>query len=180
MYASRRHFLRAASSFALFSPSGVSAEDTSPQLAFPKNPRDRLAVASYPFRAYIDAPANRDRDKSKPGFDLLGFARSVKADLGVHNIEPLNAHFASTDPDYVRRLRDDLKAIGVGVVNVAADVPGSLYDPDEEVRKRAIEARARWVDVAAVLGSPSVRLNNPPARGAKPDATLMAASLRIL
>jgi len=63
----------------------------------------------------------------------------------VHNIEPLNAHFASTDPDYVRLFRDDLKAIGVGVVNVAADVPGSLYDPDEQSRKRAIEARAKWM-----------------------------------
>ena len=144
-YASSRHFLRAASSVALFSPSVLPAEDIGPQFAFPKNPRDRLAVASYPFRAYIDAPANRDRDKSKPGFDLLGFAKSVKADLGVHNIEPLNAHFASTDPNDVRRLRDDLKAIGVGVVNVAADVPGSLYDPYEQSRKRAIEARAKWM-----------------------------------
>jgi len=95
--------------------------------------------------AYIEAPTNSDRDKSKPGFDLLGFAKTVKADLGVHNIEPLNAHFASTDPDYVRLFRDDLKAIGVGVVNVAADVPGSLYDPDEQSRKRAIEARAKWM-----------------------------------
>jgi sugar phosphate isomerase/epimerase len=66
------------------------------------------------------------------------------------------------------------------VVNVAADVPGSLYDPDEQARKGAIEAREKWINVAAALGSPSVRLNNPPARGAKPDAALMAASLRTL
>ena len=34
----------------------------SPHVNFPKAARDRLAVAAWPFRAFIDSPTNSDRD----------------------------------------------------------------------------------------------------------------------
>ena len=58
-------------------------------------------------------------------------------------------------------------------------MPGSLYDPDDAVRSKAIEARKKWIDVAAKIGSPGVRVNNPPAKPG-PDAGRMADSMTKL
>ncbi len=46
-----------------------------PRINFPVEPRDRLAVASWPFRAMIESPSNRwARDSKQPGMDLKDFA----------------------------------------------------------------------------------------------------------
>src|ERR1700682_3715371 len=79
---------------------GTQAE---PHISFPTAPRDRIAVASYPFRAYINSPSNRDRDSKLPGMDLAKFASHVLAKFAVHNIEPHSRHFRSLDPAYLHR-----------------------------------------------------------------------------
>jgi hypothetical protein len=50
---------------------------TEPHLNVPKKAQDRLSVTSYPFRAFIDAPDNAERDRTKPGMDLKVFAARV-------------------------------------------------------------------------------------------------------
>ena len=40
-----------------------------PKLTFPSDPRERLAVTSWPFRSIMEAPGNHDRDHTKPGVD---------------------------------------------------------------------------------------------------------------
>jgi len=170
----RREFLSLAASSCLL------AADTKPRFVFPTKPIDRLSVASYPFRAFIDSPTNHDRDPKQPGMDLVEFGKRVQREWQVHNIEPLNSHFRSTEPDYLGGLRDDLKTAGIGIANIAADLPGSLYDPDEAVRAKAIEARQKWIDVAAKVGSPSVRVNDPPSRKSGPDVERAADSLKEL
>src|SRR5271154_3698664 len=74
----------------------------SPDIKFPASPTDRLAVASYPFRGYIDSPDNRDRDARLPGMDLRTFAAQVKQKFGVPGVELLSGHFPSTDVTYLR------------------------------------------------------------------------------
>jgi sugar phosphate isomerase/epimerase len=170
----RREFLSLAASGCLL------AADTKPRSVFPAKPIDRLSVASYPFRAFIESPSNHDRDPKQPGMDLVEFGKRVKREWGVHYIEPLNSHFRSTEPDYLDGLRNDLKAGGIGIANIAVDLPGSLYDPDEAVRAKAIEVRKKWIEVAAQVGSPSVRVNDPPSRNSQPDAGRAADSLKKL
>ena len=76
-------------------------------MKFPTEPRERLAVASWPFRMFIDAPTNkRARDPKTPGMDLKDFGAMVVKKFGLHNIEPLDAHFRSTEPAYLAELRD--------------------------------------------------------------------------
>ncbi len=36
--------------------------DARPHVNFPTEPRQRMAVAAWPFRAYINSPTNTDRD----------------------------------------------------------------------------------------------------------------------
>src|SRR5262249_54027156 len=89
-------------------PNSPPLAATEPHIGFPKTPRDRIAVASYPFRAYINSPGNSDRDMSLPGMDLVEFASQVVAKFGVHNIEPYNRHFHSLEAADLNGLRESL------------------------------------------------------------------------
>src|SRR5271170_7810633 len=73
----------------------ASAAVSSPHITFPTAPRDRISVASYPFRAYIESPTNHDRDPKLPGMDLTDFPAEVVKKFNIHNIEPHNRHFRS-------------------------------------------------------------------------------------
>jgi sugar phosphate isomerase/epimerase len=129
-----------------------------PRATFPVDPRKRIAVATYPFRESIIAPGNQDRNPKKPGMDLASFARFVRTEFGVYGIEPLSAHFASTEDSEVRKLRAAFDAAGVHTVNIPVDDKAELCS-DDEARRDAGNARYRhWIDVAVVLGSPSIRV----------------------
>src|SRR5215813_2962210 len=77
MYLSRREVIRR---LAVLGAAGVvsrHAQAAEPHLDFPQRAQDRLSVTSYPFRAYIDAPGNTERDRTKPGMDLKDFGATV-------------------------------------------------------------------------------------------------------
>src|SRR2546428_3750775 len=80
------------------------ARPSGPHLDFPTGPRDRLAVASYPFRAFIERPGARSRDRKQPGMDLEEFAGMVFKRFNVRNIEPLSTHFATLEMVYAHEL----------------------------------------------------------------------------
>jgi sugar phosphate isomerase/epimerase len=129
-----------------------------PRATFPVDPRKRIAVATYPFRESIIAPGNQDRNPKKPGMDLAAFARFVRTEFGVYGIEPLSGHFASTEDSEVRKLRAAFDAAGVHTVNIPVDDKAELCS-DDEARRNAGNARYRhWIDIAVVLGSPSIRV----------------------
>jgi len=111
----RRVFLEKLSAFAagnfIASAAALSAranDNAEPHISFPIAPRDRIAIASYPFRAYIESPGNRDRNPSLPGMDLIQFPAEVVKKFGIHNIEPHSRHFRSLDPAYLATFREEL------------------------------------------------------------------------
>ena len=145
------------------------ASDPEPHISFPTSPRDRIAVASYPFRAYINSPGNRDRNPSHPGMDLTQFPAEVVKKFGVHNIEPLSNHFASLDDSYLAKFREELSKANAKAVNIAVSLRESLYDPDPAARNKAIASAKKWVDVAVRIGSPGIRTHIDAAKDSKPD-----------
>jgi sugar phosphate isomerase/epimerase len=142
-----------------------------PDIHFPTAPRDRLAVASYPFRNFMDRPGHA-------GLKLTEFAAMVVEKFGIHNIEPLSAHFPSTEPAYLDELRRAVEQAHAHIVNIPASVGASLYDPDPARRGKAIAGSRKWVDVAVAIGSPSIRVHIQGARGAAPDAGRASESLK--
>lgn len=188
---SRRHVLRtslAAAAGAFVLPgstfhllnAAMPSPLQSPHLQFPPAPRQRLAVASWPFRAEIESPTNEFRDKKRPGMDLCDFAVRVRRQFGVPGVEPLSAHFPSTDDRYLKNFRRAIDKAGVHVVDLPVDNQFSFYDADAANRKKAIDNGKKWVDVAVVLGSPSVRTSIAQPQNSKPNADLAAGSLRVL
>ena len=159
----RRSFLASAAAFAMHN---AAAQHPSligePSAAFPTQPRARIAVASYPFRAMISAPGNKDLQPSAhPGMDLLAFARFVQRTFNIDRIEPLDNHFASTQLSDVRQLKAGLDAAGIAVVNIPVDEHVDLCSTDPGLRKQGNARYAHWIDIAKTLGSPSVRMSLP-------------------
>ncbi len=151
----------------------AAAETSAPDLRFPTEPRQRIAVASYPFRDFIVDP-----DHLVPGkIQLKDFAAHVISKFNVNKIEPWTGHFPSVDPKYLEQFRRAVEHAGGMIVNIAVDSEDSPYAASLEERERAIAIRKKWVDAASTLGAPSVRTNIPDARDSKPDVERAAASL---
>lgn len=154
---------------------------TGPHLSFPVQPRDRIAVASWPFRKFIDAPGNTwARDPKLPGMDLTDFPAMVVKRFGIHNVEPLDEHFHSTDAAYILKLRRAAENAGCRIVDLPCGSKASYYDPDAGKRQAALQNGKKWVDIALELGSPSIRtqISGPP--NLNPDVERAAQSLAAL
>jgi sugar phosphate isomerase/epimerase len=164
----RRTFVE---TFAVLAAAPAARSAATPDIHFPAAPRDRLAVATYPFRAFMDRPGH-------PGIKLTEFAAMVVEKFGIHNIEPLSNHFPSTEPAYLEELRRAVEQAHSHIVNIPASVGASLYDPDADHRAKAVAGARKWVDVAVAIGSPSIRAHIQGARGASPDVGRASDSLK--
>ncbi len=165
----RRNFVQTFAAFAA-RPEGHPAP---PDIHFPTAPRDRLAVASYPFRASMERPGH-------PGLALKDFAAMVVDKFGIHNIEPLSEHFPSTEPAYLEQLRAAVERAHSHIVNIPAGVRASIYDPDAARREAAVAGSRKWIDVASAVGSPSVRMNIHGARNVAPDVGRASDALKAV
>ena len=187
---SRRKFVSnsAAAAAVLAIPHSISSKlplaaflaSPGPNIKFPSAPRDRLAVASWPFRKEVISSSNEYRDNSVPGMDLRIFAAGVRQKFGVPGVEPLSSHFPSTDDRYLKQFREGIEKAGVSVINIPVDNSDSYFDPDPTGRKRAVENGIKWLNIAVVLGSPSIRTSMPGVKNAAPDVDRAAASLQEL
>ncbi|HEX4425054.1 MAG TPA: sugar phosphate isomerase/epimerase family protein [Terriglobales bacterium] len=157
---------------------GAFGSVSGPHISFPTAPRDRISVASYPFRVYIESPFNRDRNRKLPGMDLTNFPAEVVKKFNVHNIEPHSRHFRSLEAAYLASFREALAKAGVKVVNIAVDGPDSIYDTDAATRRKAVAYGKKWVDVAVAIGSPSIRTHIQGSPHSAPDVQRTAQNLR--
>ena len=124
----------------------------------------------------MEGPENPSRDRSKPGMDVIQFAQMAIQKFNIRNINPLIAHFPSTDAEYLKNLRKEIKNAGSRIVGLGLG-GGKFYDPDPAVRKASVQSSKRWIDIAAVLGSPSVRQHLGGTKGVKPNVDRAAESL---
>jgi sugar phosphate isomerase/epimerase len=146
-----------------------------PSVKFPSNPRERVAVASYPFREFI---AGSDHKSGNPTIELKDFAAHVAEKFSINKIEPWTGHFPSTDPKYLAEFRIAVEKAHSGVANIAVDGENSPYAADPAERERAIAFSGQWIDVAVAIGSPSVRTSISQAKDSKPDLPRLQESLR--
>src|SRR5689334_9975451 len=152
--------------------SAVSAE---PNIKFPTEPRERIAIASYPFRDFI--AGSPDQNNTAAGkIDFRDFAAHVLEKFGIRKIEPWSRHFRSTDAKYLEEFRAAVEKAHGAVVDIAVDGDHSIFAADSAERGQAIVFSKQWVDVAAAVGSPNIRTNLAKAKDAKPDAERAAAS----
>ncbi len=162
----RRSFL---AGLGVSAASSLFAKALEPQIRFPATPRDRLAVASYPFRSFLNPRSGTMR--------LEDFPAMVVSRFGVKGIEPLYEHFPSTTPDYLNQFKEALVKTGAQVVNIPMSSKASLYHPDPAQQKMAINSTKQWIDVAVTLNSPSIRLNLVGVPNVPPNAGLILKNM---
>jgi sugar phosphate isomerase/epimerase len=183
-YFSRRDFLKrssvAALTPALLSPAADAAnwltQNAGPSVRFPAEPRERISVSSYPFREFV-AGQHSNKSFAASKMPLQDFAAHVVEKFHIRKIEPWSEHFLSLEPGYLDEIRNAATKAGSSFADIAADGEHSIYSNDSGERDRAIGFGKAWIDVAARLGSPSVRINIAAAKNAKPEAARVAEGL---
>jgi sugar phosphate isomerase/epimerase len=143
-------------------------------MEFPAAARERIAIASYPFRDFI---VGRDAQGGSGKMELKEFAAHVSAQFNIKKIEPWSEHLRSLDKAYLEELHAAVTRAGGAIVNIAVDGEHSPYSADGAERERAIAFSKQWIAAAVAVGSPSVRTNIPQAKDSKPDMERTAASL---
>src|SRR5260370_25397266 len=101
-------------------------------MRFPTAARERIAIASYPFREHI---LGRSETAGAVGtalgkMDLKDFAAHVSAKFNIKKIEPWSAHFRSLEKAYLEELRTAVAKAGGAIVNIAGDGEHSPYTAD--------------------------------------------------
>jgi sugar phosphate isomerase/epimerase len=147
---------------------------SAPNVHFPSDPRQRIAVASYPFREFIAGP---EHNSGNPTIELKDFAAHIIDKFNVNKVEPWTGHFPSSDAKYLEQFRTSIEKAKGGIANVAVDGEHSPYSTDASERQKAIAFSKQWLDAAVILGAPGIRTNIPAAKGTPPDLERTADSL---
>ncbi len=146
-------------------------------VAFPTEARERIAVASYPFRDFI-AGREDARAAANEKMALKDFAAHVSEKFQVRKIEPWSEHFASLEPRYLGEIRAAVEKARGMIVNIAVDGEHSPYAADKAERQRSVEFSKRWVDAAVAVGSPSIRTSMAQAKDSEPNARRAADTFK--
>ncbi|MDP9147796.1 MAG: sugar phosphate isomerase/epimerase [Acidobacteriota bacterium] len=146
-----------------------------PNIKFPSAPRERIAVASYPFRDFIAGPKGNASVTGK--IEFKDFAAHVAEKFKIKRIEPWSDHFPATDEKYLDEFRAAVEKAGATIVNIAVDGEHSPYARDKAERAQSVAFSNHWVDVALAIGSPSVRTSMAKASDSEPNVERAAESL---
>jgi sugar phosphate isomerase/epimerase len=181
---SRRQFIAecAGAAAACMLPRLANAATSSPSFRFPAAPRNRVAVAAYPFREFVVGWKGWDgktpsQVPAAQQIELKDFAAHVAERFNIRNIEPWSPVFPSTRPKYLEEFRAAVERAHSAVVDIAVDGRYSQYSRDAAERERAVVSSKEWVDVGAALASPSIRTHIENAKDSPPDVERAADTL---
>jgi hypothetical protein len=99
----------------------VLAADAGPSMRFPTAARERIAIASYPFRDFILGREEKAGSGSSGKMELKLFAAHVSAKFNIKKIEPWSEHFLSLEKGYLEEVRAWVAKAGGAIVNIAVD-----------------------------------------------------------
>jgi sugar phosphate isomerase/epimerase len=92
--------------------------------------------------------------------DPLDFAAKSK-ELGISGLDYCSMFFAdkAKDQTYLNELKKRAADAGSYNLRIMVDAEGVLGDLNEATRLKAVENHYKWMDAAAVLGCPMIRVN---------------------
>ena len=119
---------------------------------------DRLAVMSYSFDSVVKWGAHADDPRRT--IDILDFPAVIAQRYGVHHVEIQQAHFRSTEPDYLEEFSNRLKEAQSQMTQLVLELGElNVSSPDPVLRVETIDLTKRWIDHAVTLGCPRVMVN---------------------
>jgi hypothetical protein len=118
----------------------------------------RIAVMTLSFNRVLKNPAHADEPVRT--LDILDAPQMIADRFGVHHVEFQHSHFASTEPAYLKEVRDRLKAAKSEANQICLEFgPLNISTPDRVVRLETIDLAKQWIDHAVAVGCPRVMLN---------------------
>ncbi len=154
----RRDFLKSATvSMAALGLAGTPVAAIEP-FKRPGTPRLQLSLAAYSFRQFFKdaSKANAPEPAADKRIDLFQFI-DYCADHGCAGTELTSYYFPKDfDDAYLIRLRRHAFLRGVAVSGTA--VGNTFTDPKGDKRDAELARVRKWVDRAAVLGAPHIRV----------------------
>lgn len=147
MNGSRRVFLSsgAALAAAVLARPGAAAEP----IVRAGGSRLKLGLAAYSFRDFLTG-------KKPPAMTLEGFAKRA-AEMQVDGVELTSYYFPNEiTPEYIGRLKRLCHLLGLGIIGVP--VRNTFTYPAGPDRDKEIAHVRRWIDLAAGLGAPTMRI----------------------
>jgi len=90
--------------------------------------------------------------------DVFGYLESQRYRYGLDTADIWNGFLPTTDESYLRKVKDEMDARGLTLVNLAVD-GAHIWDADESVRLHLRERALAHLRAASVLGARSVRID---------------------
>lgn len=111
----------------------------------------------------------------------LDFPAEARA-MGFDAIEYVTQFFQdkALDRTYLNQLNTRAQDAGVDQILIMVDGQGRPGDPDADARKRAIDGHAKWLEAAAALGCPTIRVSAYSEGSEQEQLRLAADGLRRL
>ena len=130
----------------------IAAVAAMPIRAAEKKPLFTISLAEWSFHRAILG------EKSMTNLD---FVVRAKKEFGIDGVEYVNQCFMdkANDAAYLAELKKRCESEGVQSVLIMCDQEGSLGDPDDTKRAKAVTNHHKWADAAKFLGCHSIRVN---------------------
>ncbi len=112
----------------------------------------------------------------------IDFPRVASEQFGFKAVEYVNVFFPDQEPteEFVSDLRSRCDDLGVESLLIMCDGEGTIGDPDDAGRTKAVENHYKWIDAAIALGCHSIRVNAQSAGSPEEQRKLAADGLRRL
>ena len=93
--------------------------------------------------------------------DTLDFPAKCKNEFGIEGLDYCSMFFAdkAKDQKYLADLKKRANDVGAYNLRIMVDGEGVLGELDSAARTKAIENHYKWMDAAAALGCPMIRVN---------------------
>ncbi len=151
---SRRRFLKTSSAATL--GLGASTALAMEPLARPGGPRFDLSLAAYSFRNFFEYMRTKKREVTDRKMDMFKFI-DYCADLGLDGTE-LTSYFFPPDAgaEYFGKIRQHAQKRGIQISGTA--VGNNFARPKGPDLDQEIADVKRWIDNAAIMGAPHIRI----------------------
>jgi hypothetical protein len=128
----------------------------------------RISLMTNDFDELLPEIWDRSKEVAPKALDMMNVPELVADRFHLHHLEVMNMNLLSMEPSYIKKFKARLDKAKSKVVDLVLELDGpearyrgniSACSPDPAMRAKAIEMTKQWIDIAAMLESPSVMIN---------------------
>ena len=135
-----------------------------------------LALSTWSLHRHLPRGG---KQPAEPPITLLDFIRIARERYDFGQVELCQVHFESRQHGYLDKIKRTLSQYGVRAINMPIDV-GNISALDADRRAADIRTILQWIDVAAYIGIPAVRVNSGRQPEGQEDLRVTIESYRTL